>query len=148
MKSVVEALAAIPDRRDALNDIDDQLSGVIRCVETALNNLRVGVSSSVNYATTDGTFYLGYGKRDGQWRITVSFGLSDVSIHNAPRHVRAEIFSREGSNLSPIERLIVATAEQLATLKDDRSLQLSNALRLKEMLEASGFSVDGNTALK
>lgn len=147
MKTVEEALAAIPGRRNVLSQIDLELSHAIRFVEQALSELRIGIPVEITYGTDEGNFVLTFRKHDGRWQILRGVEGSDDSTHDAvlvgePRHIRAEVFTvPTGSSVSlaPIERLFVSAAETLAEHTSDRSPQLDVARRLVAVLEKAGF---------
>ena len=147
MRTVEEALAAIPGRRDALDRVDQRLTHVIKYVERVLTELKIGVSADVRYTTTDGAFFLSFGKHGGRWTVLWSAEPDDAPVTplvSAPRHVRAEVFElRDDYSLSPIERLIVETAESLMEIKDERSVALDTAMRLASVLEKAGFPDEG-----
>lgn len=144
MTSLEEALAAIPARRDKLNALDDQLSLVIRHIETTLHEgLKISTPCEITYETEDGRFVLGYGKWNGKWQLM--WGSPDGSVAkdtplvSASRATRAEVFVTEPSGQSPMERLLVEAAESLSYFADERAPQLVTARRLLQMLADAGF---------
>lgn len=145
METLDQALLLIPSRRDLLNAIDDQLSKVIVHVDRTLGALKVAVPVSITYVTEDGHFFLDYSKRNGTWQITYGAEADDdpqkdVALVNAPRQVRAEVFTVfEGQTQCPIEQLIVAAAAALDEIAMERSPQLTRALHVVTVLEKAGF---------
>ena len=142
MVDINAAFAAIRERRDELNTIDDQLSGVIRHVEVALRELQPGVSTDVDYEVTDeGTHWLSFQKHNGTWQIMWS--NKDDGWHtplvSASRQVRAEIFNLLPAGLTPLELLIHEMASSIAEYAAERSGQLERAKKLSAALVAAGI---------
>lgn len=142
MRTLEEALASIPVRRDTLNQMDDDLSDVIRHVERVLCDLHPGVQSEVTYETPGGRFVLSFDKCAGRWRILWGHDeddFVDTPLESTNRFTRAEVFVVGASGQMPIERLVVSVAESLAQATQERSSQLDAARRLSAALVAAGF---------
>jgi hypothetical protein len=141
--SLAAALAAIPDMRDKLNAIDDQLSAVIRHVECVLReSLKVVTPCQAPYDAEHGRFVLGYGKRHGKWLLTWGSEVDDtkdVPLASAARVVRAEVFSMDASGMSPMERLLIQAAESLSCYVVARETRLVTAKQLLGTLANAGF---------
>ncbi len=143
MRTIAEALAAIPKLRDELNATDDQLSATIREIEELLTKLRIGVPVDVHYTTLDGAFLLSFCKWDMKWQLVWGTEAEDdptkdIALVSAPRHVRAEVFSPgDAGTYSPIEQLIVAIPDTLSNFVQERSPQLEVAKRVVAALKAA-----------
>lgn len=145
MSGLAAALAAIPERRDKLNAIDDYLSMAIRHVETVLRTgLKISTPCETTYDTEHGRYVLGYGKWNGQWQLTWGSAndddnTKDTPLLNASRAVRAEVFTAEPTGTSPMERLLIQAAESLSRYAAERTSQLITAERLLKILKDAGF---------
>jgi hypothetical protein len=142
VRTVAEALALIPGRRDMLDRIDDQLSRVIRHVEQVLKELRPGVPTDVTYETPDGIYALTFGKLAAQWHILHGRDEDDAQDYpllSASRLTRAEVFMPDAHGVTPIDRLIIAVVDSLERHAQERSPQVEAANRLAQVLEAAGF---------
>lgn len=144
MPTLAEALASIPERRNALNTLDDRLAEVIAHVEHVLHTgLRITVPFDITYDTEDGRFILAYGKSNGRWQILWGNEADDDSrdkaLLSAPRQHRAAVFVPDEAGQSPMEHLLVEAAESLSHYTGERAPQLEVAERLAGILTRAGF---------
>lgn len=143
--ALAEALAAIPERRNTLNALDDQLAQAIQHIERVLHEgLKITTPCHITYDVADGRFVLAYGKMHNQWVIIwgseAEDDTKDTRLLNAPRGRRAEIFTPEPTTgVSPMERLLVEAAESLSYYAGERAPQLETARRLLKTLADAGF---------
>jgi hypothetical protein len=144
--AILDALAAIPRNRDALNGVDDKIADAIRRIQVALIDLGVRVPAHVTYGSQEPPHercVLSYGKREGSWHIlwgteTEDDETRDVPLLSAPRHVRGEVFmAMSGSPLTPMECLIREVAAQLQACAEERNALVGVAARIAGVVEAA-----------
>lgn len=139
LSRVAEALALIPQGKAQLDAEDDLLRSTIRHVETVLNELRPGVTTSYEYTTNGVTRLLEFEPANRRWIIAWVTEDEDIPLLSAPREMRAEVFFPLESGLSPIEHLIIKIAQTLQTEGSARSALLDVAKRLTATLTKAGF---------
>lgn len=130
----------IPKLRDALNATDDELSRAIYEVEEGLGRLQIGVPVEITYDTADGRFFLRFGKWDAKWRLVHGLDEDDAKetpLVSASRQARGIVFQPDPvSGFAPIEQLVIAVPDTLASIALERSPLLVVARRLVAVLES------------
>lgn len=145
MRTLAEALAAIPGRRDGLDHIDAVLSAALRHVQRVLQQLKPGVPTTIVYETA-GHALLSFRKWNGQWCLVHGTEENDAEkdqpLLSSSRLTRAEVFTVAEDGVTPIERLIVGVVDALETCTLERTPQLEAARRLQAVLWAAGFPAE------
>lgn len=141
LDAVVQALAELPQKRDALNAVDDKILGAIQRIETALTELRACIRAETRYDTEEGRFILSFGKHQGTWHLMWGCEKDDdidrdVPLAHAPRHARGDVFSPNAQrSLSPVACLIVEIGHALVRAHQERHVLVTVAERIVAVLE-------------
>jgi hypothetical protein len=145
---LASTFALIREQRDKLNASDDALFEVIRHVESALTELRPGVSADVQCAGVDldDGFWLVFGKKSGQWRIMWARGDEDdpQPLSDMSREIRANVFAATPEGPSAIELLILGVANSVMQNIKLRTPLVERAQALSAAIAALGFTKPTN----
>lgn len=86
-KKLAESLARAREAASMLEEETEGVNAVIARAESMLADLRMGVTASVKLwdEDSDGEFtYLGFGKVDKQWRLTIETGYDPSEVEVSP----------------------------------------------------------------
>lgn len=141
--------ALIREQREKLNVADDALLDVIRHVESALVELRPGVSADVECPpvdTLDEAYWLIFGKKSGQWRIMWARSDEDdaQALTEMSREIRANVFAPTPGGPSAIELLILGVANSVTQNAKLRTPLVERAKALSAAIAALGFTKPTN----
>lgn len=137
--------ALIRRDRAKLNVSDDILLDVIRHVESALIELRPGVSADVYCKPGDGdeddAYWLVFGKAQGQWRVMWARGEDDdpAPLSDMSREIRANVFRPTAEGATSIELLILGVANSVTKNAKERGPLVERARALSTAIESLGF---------
>lgn len=144
--------ALIREQREKLDAADDTLLDVIRHVESALVELRPGVSVDVGCPPPrdiDDTeaYWLIFGKKSGQWRLMRARGDDDdpMPLADMSREIRAHVFLPTEEGPSAIEFLILGVADSVTRNVKERTPAVERAKALSAAIASLGFTKSTNT---
>lgn len=146
MIDIGAAFATIREKRDKLNECDDELIRIIQHVEAALAELRIGVPTDIHYPGRDEgdeDQWLSYGKQGGSWRVLHSYkedGAQSLLLSSS-RETRAEVFKALPEGPTPIEVLILGIADSIAYYTKERGPLVERAKALSAAILALGFAL-------
>ena len=131
-------LALLAERRAELDALDDDITGLIRRVETAMRrHFSVRISITFSHDDVTGEIEaLVFGKWDGKWQLLIMEGEPDdpetwkyTPLVSAGREVRAEVFR------GLLDDMIRGAVEQLDGQIRERREALASGVQLARALE-------------
>lgn len=137
MRTLEETFASIRERRDKLNQLDDELSAVIQQVEETLRALQPGVRIEMDYETPNGTRWLIFQRHSSNWQLAWSNTEEEgkfTPLLSASRATRAEVFAVGPDGMMPIEALIHEVPHALDEIIEERGELILRARALSDAL--------------